>query len=294
MIAGGGVYCHGGVDHALARLEAVLGDIESSRKRLRTVIELYSSGGAIPWLASAQNDLARLVEGDEQAKLQTAAAGLARGVGMTVLLSDIAQAGPSTPEHVWTLHHQGPTWLLVAGAERAVLPDQLGFHQLARLVTNPRHEMLAAELAGRPTHRPPDLGAPVLDERAKRDYKKRIAALDAELDRADKTGDKAHADHVATERHALLSELKRAAGLSGRPRRLGDEDERFRINVTRTLWQAVERIEAAAPLAGAHLRASLRTGTRCRYEPAAGGPARWRAASSNRTPLPSRRRRGGG
>ena len=280
LIAGGGVYCHGGVDHALARLDAVLGDVESARKRLRTVIELYSSAGAIPWLAHAQNDLARLVEGDEQAQLQTAAAGLARGASMTILLANINETDLATSGHVWSLHHEGATWLLVAGAERAVLPDQLGLHQLARLVTNPHQEMLAAELAGRPTGSSPPRGAPMLDERAKREYKKRITALDAELERADERGDNTHADHLASEREALLSELRRAAGLAGRPRRIGDEDERFRINVTRTLWQAVERIEAAAPVAGAHLRASLRTGTRCRYQPAPSGPARWRANPS--------------
>ena len=32
---------------------------------------------------------------------------------------------------------------------------------------------------------------------------------------------------------------------------------------------------AAAPIVGAHLNASIRTGTLCRYQPAPGGPARW-------------------
>jgi hypothetical protein len=54
------------------------------------------------------------------------------------------------------------------------------------------------------------------------------------------------------------------------------EAERARVNVTRTLRATIERVAAAAPRAGAHLRASIRTGGHCRYDPAPGGPSRWR------------------
>jgi hypothetical protein len=48
------------------------------------------------------------------------------------------------------------------------------------------------------------------------------------------------------------------------------------VNVTRTLRAALDRISVAAPRAGAHLKASIRTGLECRYDPAPGGPAGWR------------------
>jgi hypothetical protein len=51
--------------------------------------------------------------------------------------------------------------------------------------------------------------------------------------------------------------------------------ERARVNVTRTLRATVDRITMAAPIAGAHLTSSIRTGTMCRYQPATGGPDRW-------------------
>jgi hypothetical protein len=47
------------------------------------------------------------------------------------------------------------------------------------------------------------------------------------------------------------------------------------VNVTRTRRMVVGRISAAAPRAGAHLRASIRTGLECRYDSAPGGPSRW-------------------
>ena len=60
-----------------------------------------------------------------------------------------------------------------------------------------------------------------------------------------------------------------------RARRATNEAERARVNVTRTLRAVIGAIAAAAPQAGAHLRASVRTGLECRYDPAPGGPSRW-------------------
>ena len=73
----------------------------------------------------------------------------------------------------------------------------------------------------------------------------------------------------------MLAELRSAVGLGGRGRVVALEAERARVNVTRTLRAMIERMAAAAPLAAAHLRASIRTGNACRYEPAPGGPSRW-------------------
>jgi hypothetical protein len=81
---------------------------------------------------------------------------------------------------------------------------------------------------------------------------------------------------AARERDALLGELRRASGLGGRVRGMSNADERARVNVTRTLRTTLARITELAPRAGAHLTASIRTGRACRYQPADGGPSRWR------------------
>ncbi len=59
-----------------------------------------------------------------------------------------------------------------------------------------------------------------------------------------------------------------ATGLRGRPRQLGSESERARINVTRAIRSAIWRIRDRAPAAGAHLDQAIRTGSRCSYAPA--------------------------
>ena len=83
------------------------------------------------------------------------------------------------------------------------------------------------------------------------------------------------AERLHSEHQALAGELRRATGLSGRPRRATAEAERARVNVTRTLRAAVARIARAAPVAGAHLDSSVRTGRVCRYQASPGGPDGW-------------------
>ena len=55
--------------------------------------------------------------------------------------------------------------------------------------------------------------------------------------------------------------------MSGRPRQLGSESERARLNVTRAIRTAISRIRDRAPDAAAHLDRAVRTGTRCSYSP---------------------------
>jgi hypothetical protein len=68
----------------------------------------------------------------------------------------------------------------------------------------------------------------------------------------------------------------RSPGDRSGPTQADAEAERARVNVTRTLRAAVDRIALAAPLARAHLQASIRTGMACRYQSGPGRPASWR------------------
>jgi hypothetical protein len=189
---------------------------------------------------------------------------------MTVLLERLAP-----PADEWTLARDGQDWLLEAGQERARLRDGRGLGYLRALLAAPGQDIRALDLvAGGAGLAGAGMG-PVLDAAARDAYRRRVAALTARLDAADRAGDPAAADQIEAERRALLAELRRAAGLGGRGRVVAPEAERARVNVTRTLRATIERIAPAAPHAAAHLRASVRTGLACRYQPAPGGPARW-------------------
>ena len=55
--------------------------------------------------------------------------------------------------------------------------------------------------------------------------------------------------------------------MAGRSRTFSDDAERARVNVTRTIRQALDRILLADPHTGRHLISTVRTGTACRYQP---------------------------
>jgi predicted ATPase len=99
------------------------------------------------------------------------------------------------------------------------------------------------------------------------------AELEAEVDDAEAAADLGRAERARAERDRLVDELARAAGLGGRPRRLGDDRERARKAVTARLRDAVGRIERAHPALGRHLREAITTGTACSYDPAT--PVDW-------------------
>ena len=83
-------------------------------------------------------------------------------------------------------------------------------------------------------------------------------------------GRAADLDH---ERDALLTELRAAAGLAGRTRRLGDEAERARKTVTARIRDTLRKLDGQHPELAAHLRESVSTGATCVYQP--GSPVHW-------------------
>ncbi len=182
----------------------------------------------------------------------------------------------SRPSEEWTLRQEGDDWVLQAGAERARLRDRRGLHHLRALLAVPGREIAALDLAagGDGLRAPAPIA--VLDRGGQEAFRRRLATVEAELDAADRAGDPNRAVAAEGERQALLDELRRASGLGGRPRPVSAEAERARVSVTRTLRATLERISLAAPRAGAHLDASVHTGRMCRYDPAPGGPLRWR------------------
>jgi len=267
----------GPVSHYLGLLAAALGQTEDAIRYFEEAIDLEQQIGALPYLAHSLNGLADALAvgngGDDAGRpleYRRRARQIAERLGMTVLLERLVR-----PADEWTLARDDQDWLLEAGQERARLRDSRGLHYLRALLAAPGQDIRALDLvAGGAGLAGAGMG-PVLDAAARDAYRRRVAALTARLDAADRAGDSAAAEHIEAERRALLAELRRAAGLGGRGRVVAPEAERARVNVTRTLRATIERIAPAAPHAAAHLRASIRTGQACRYQPARGGPARW-------------------
>ncbi|MFG1719918.1 ATP-binding protein [Micromonospora chalcea] len=173
----------------------------------------------------------------------------------------------------------GPVWRLGYGGVVVHLPDAKGLHDLRLLLSRPGTDVPAVELldpaAGPELVAARRLGAdPVLDDEAKARYRRHLRRLDDEIDRAAVRHDERRLSALDAERTALLDQLRTAAGLAGRSRRLGDQAERARKAVTGRIRDTLRRIDERHPALAAHLRESVTTGGTCRYLPPE--PVSWR------------------
>lgn len=266
VIWGGANSCHGPVSHYLGLLEATLGRQEEAFSSFSAAIEAEESIGALPYLARSLAARAELRTGSDDLRR---ARSIAEQLGLSLL--DKLRL----PADEWTLRRDGDDWLIEAGTEQARLRDNRGLHYLQRLLQAPREEISVLDLVadGAGLHPPP--ADAVLDAAAAAAYRERLETLATELAEADERGDQAVGERLEAERQAVLAELRRATGLGGRTREQSAETEKARVNVTRTLRTALDRLAEVAPLCAGHLRASIRTGRYCRYDPAEGGPGRW-------------------
>ncbi|MET7706980.1 AAA family ATPase [Micromonospora sp. NPDC005413] len=209
--------------------------------------------------------LAALTPTDAAAPGQAAAPGLAAPVGVLV--------------QEYEFRRDGPVWQLAYAGAVVHLPDAKGLHDLHLLLSRPGSDVPAVELldpaAGPELVAARRMGAdPVLDDEAKARYRRHLARLDEEIDRAAARDDDRKVSTLDAERGALLDELRAAAGLAGRSRRLGDEAERARKTVTARIRDTLRKLDERHPALASHLREAVSTGSTCRYLPSE--PLRWR------------------
>lgn len=166
-------------------------------------------------------------------------------------------------DRVWTLTFAGRT---------IHVPDTKGLRDLHVLLGRRGVDVAAAELLnprGGETARAAAQagGDAVLDRRALTAYRDRLTQLDERIGEAIDARDDDRAAALDREREALLTELRRATGLGGRPRQLGAPAERARKAVSERIRNTLRRLDRQHPELAAHLRASVSAGTSCRYQP---------------------------
>ncbi|MFV2113562.1 AAA family ATPase [Micromonospora sp. LOL_025] len=183
------------------------------------------------------------------------------------------------PDQAYGFRRDGPVWQLTYAGVVVHLPDAKGLRDLHVLLSRPGVDVPAVELLDPAAG--PELvaarrmgGDPVLDDEAKARYRRHLERLDDEIDRAAGRGDGRRLADLDAERGALLAELRAAAGLAGRSRRLGDEAERARKTVTARIRDALRKLDQRHPGLAAHLRDTVSTGSTCRYLPPE--PLPWR------------------
>ncbi|MGW6458449.1 ATP-binding protein [Streptomyces sp. NPDC055078] len=191
----------------------------------------------------------------------------------------LSPSPPSPPAEERRFRRDGAVWALAFDGRAVHVPDAKGLRDLHTLLSHAGDELSAVTLldpgGGETVIAARRFGGdPVLDEEAKVRYRRRLEQLDREIDRAAELGDDRRAEEFARERAALLDELRTAAGLGGRTRRLGDEAERARKTVTARIRDSLRKLDRAHPELAAHLRESVTTGAYCSYRPPK--PVEWR------------------
>jgi hypothetical protein len=289
-VAAGAVMCAGSVSRYLGGLAALSGHTAAAEEHLKAAIAHHRRLGARPLLARTLHEYAQLLSaraaGPDLARAAEALAearAIAGECGMTKLAAILNEQQPATAGPVM-LEREGGYWAVRHAGTVARLPDSLGLRCLDLLIRNPGRELAVLDIiqlaspapASTTSARPAPPGPAqhtvtataaddILDARALAEFRRRLAELDDDLAEAEQWNDIERASRARTERDFLLRELASATGIHGRPRRLGSQSERARVNVTRAIRSAIDRIRTHNPDAAAHLDHAVRTGTYCSY-----------------------------
>ena len=232
------------------------------------------------------------------ADLVTGACQTYRALGMAAhdqraaaLIETPEQFGTDAPAEIGVFVLEGEYWAMDYGGIEAQVRDSKGLRYLSRLLRAPGEEFHALDLvvgegggagmssgaarqAGLEATASGDAGA-MLDPTAKAAYKRRLTELQDEVEEAAGHHDIGRVERAQSEIDFLIAELRAAVGLGGRDRKAASGAERARQSVTRAIKGAVERIWAAHPSLGEHLRTTVRTGIYSSYAPDPRVPIRW-------------------
>jgi tetratricopeptide (TPR) repeat protein len=203
-------------------------------------------------------------------------------------IEDVGEQAWSVPMERATFRRQGEYWSIVFNGDAFRLRDSKGLRYLSVLLDAPGREIHALELVSAVEGHAPDRtpfdaelrpetgdAGEILDEQAKGEYARRLQELESELAEAEAWHDPERASRLRKEIDFLASELGAAVGLGGRDRAAASNTERARVNVTRVIKAALDRISEHSPNLGSHLRVTVRTGTFCAYEPDPRVPVTW-------------------
>jgi hypothetical protein len=158
--------------------------------------------------------------------------------------------------------HQG--WRVKLGGHQAVVPDSIGMEYLAALITRRDDSVPCLELvSGHAVTMRGSAGDPVLDERARLAYRRRIEELQQDVDEAEADADSERAARARLELDRFVEELARTTGFAGRPRTFGDEAERARVSVNKALKRALQQLLQSDREIGEYIAVRLVTGLRC-------------------------------
>jgi hypothetical protein len=271
VVEGIGAAIRGPLDRVLGSLAALEGDRHAAAAHFAAGHDAAVEAGAVLVAAVVDHEAGKAL--GDRTRLDRAA-NVWRRVDATKRLAQIdtragsparAQAAPDQRGNRFV--RNGDVWSITFGGETCALTDRKGLRDLARLLAEPGREIAAVDLMTRDGTVIDAGGGPIIDAGARDAYRARLVEIETELDQADAEGNRDRSAALASERDALIAELRGAYGLGGRPRHAGASAERARTAVRSRIHDAMQRIDVAHPLLGRHLTHSVRTGSYCVYQP---------------------------
>jgi DNA-binding response OmpR family regulator len=204
---------------------------------------------------------------------------------------------PTVPNKLF--HRDGEYWTIAYQGEVFRIKDTVGLRYLAYLLRYPHKPIHVLELVAfieGPTEAAVvgsgeerdaaalaefrvqaglgDAGE-ILDPKAKAAYKQRLEELRAELEGARAYNDLGRVDKIQEEIDFLTQEIISGVGLGGRDRRAASPAERARVNVTRAIKAALQKLSSHSPALGHDLTSTINTGMFCSYTPDLHLPSPW-------------------
>lgn len=191
-----------------------------------------------------------------------------------------------------TFRLEGDFWTISYEGMLIRLKNAKGLHYIAYLLKNPNRDVKANELVRIMETPYEDLRAKeldkmggtyleeqsfrkasgfgdsgnLLDSKAIEEYKKRLKEIEEEL-LEEVLSDEARFK-LREEKEEIEDELKAGFDRRGRPRKLGDVEEKIRKAVTNRVQYSLRTIIKEHPALGKHLSDTLKTGATCSYTPA--------------------------
>jgi hypothetical protein len=272
------------VTRLLAYLTAICGDwIEADRlfsRALKTVEDAGRRVMAARMRFEYGDLLARAHREPERARAllaeaRTAAATLGRSELVALIdrrhptLSTTREIPTSTFTATFTMVLEGEYYAVVTARGPLRFKVTRGMQYLARLVGNPGMELHVLDLAGSTDHADRGDAGELLDGAAFRAYRTRLEQLQDRLEDAEARGDATTAASARDEMETIASELTKATGKGGKPRRAESAVDRARSAVQRRIKDALDRIAEQDAELGAWLRRAVTTGNYCIYRPGA-------------------------
>ena len=185
--------------------------------------------------------------------------------GLAMDWSAILRSLPGSPaeKEQYVFRKKGQSWELTFEGRATLVRESKGILYIAELMRAPGREVFVAELFASTqgvAHVPIGTAGETIDDKARRDYRRRAEDLKYQLAEAERHNDSGRCQSIRSELEELADQILAGQGMSGRPRRSQDDRDRIRKSVSMAVERAIGTIRKHAPALGEHLDKHIHRG----------------------------------